>query len=122
MKELNLPLLLPQDVSTRYRSVDMTVLASFVLHRPVLLPPLQPWFVKKTAFFSAKAKSSRILQSRILGEFAGSRLGTWHAVSEFSVSWIRGLWLEAFGKAGLFGYQSVFCPRGGGGQAGKNIV
>ncbi|MBO8457714.1 MAG: hypothetical protein IAA81_05740 [Spirochaetes bacterium] len=29
MKELNLLLQLPQDVSTRYRSVDMTVLASF---------------------------------------------------------------------------------------------
>ena len=38
-----------------------------VLHRPAFWLPLQPWFVKKTAFFSAKAKSSRILQSRILG-------------------------------------------------------
>ena len=29
MKELNLLLQLPQDVSTRYRSVDMTVLSAF---------------------------------------------------------------------------------------------
>ena len=34
------------------------------------------------------------------------------------------IWLEGLGKVGLFGCQSVFCccPRGGGGQAGKNIV
>ena len=30
-------------------------------------PPLRPWFVKKTAFFSAKAQNLRIRRSRILG-------------------------------------------------------
>ena len=29
--------------------------------------PLQPWFVKETAFFSAKAQNSRIRRNRILG-------------------------------------------------------
>ena len=35
--------------------------------RPTLLPPLQPWFVKETAFFFAKAQNPRIRRSRILG-------------------------------------------------------
>ena len=35
--------------------------------RPTFWPPLQSGFAKDTAFLSAKAKSSRILQSRILG-------------------------------------------------------
>ena len=39
--------------------------------RGVLLPPLQPWFVKDTAFFFAKAQNSRIRRSRILGLYAG---------------------------------------------------
>ena len=33
--------------------------------------PLQPWFVKETAFFFAKAQNLRIRRSRILGLFAG---------------------------------------------------
>ena len=39
--------------------------------------PLQSWFAKDTAFFSAKAQNSRILQSRILGWFAGFRFCIW---------------------------------------------
>ena len=33
--------------------------------------PLQPWFAKDTAFFSAKAQNLRIRRSRILGLYAG---------------------------------------------------
>ena len=52
---------------------------------------------------AALCKSSRILQSRILGEFAGSRLGTWHAVSGFgSGLLVSGGFLGA--KAGFGGF------------------
>ena len=44
-------------------------------HRALLWQPLQPWFVKETAFFFAKAQNLRIRRSRILGLFAGFRLG-----------------------------------------------
>ena len=50
------------------------------LHRPALLRLETP------VLLAALCKSSRILQSRILGEFAGFRFGTRHAVYEFSVS------------------------------------
>ena len=50
---------------------------------------------------AALCKSSRILQSRILGEFAGSRLGTWHAVSGFGLGLlVRQVFLGA--KAPLY--------------------
>ena len=40
-------------------------------HRASFWQPLQPWFVKETAFFFAKAQNLRIWRSRILGQYAG---------------------------------------------------
>ena len=52
--------------------------------------PLQPWFAKDTAFFSAKAQNSGIRLSRIPGIIC--RFSLWN-----SAGCVR-LWLGAFGK------------------------
>ena len=91
MTEFLLLLPPPQDVSTHYRSVDMTVLAAFatgfcqknsvslckgtklqkaalfaIVCRFPLLPPLQSGFAKDTVFLSAKAQK---LQNSAFAEF-----------------------------------------------------
>ena len=72
--------------------------------------PLQPWFAKDTAFFSAKAQNSGIRRSRILGQYAGSRFGTRRAVSEFSVSGIRGFGLRLLVRQGFLGAEAPLEP------------
>ena len=82
------------------RSVDMTVFASgssyFINSRVQKLKnsaKQNSWIVCRFPAFAsgnfcfpkALCKSSRILQSRILGEFAGSRFGTRRAVSGFGL-------------------------------------
>ena len=85
---------IPQDVSTRYRSVDMTVFAAFAIS-----------FCQRHCVSLCKGtKAPEFGLRRILGWFAGFRLGV------FSRLWkpagcVR-IWLGAFGKAGLFGCQS----------------
>ena len=52
-----LPIYLPETLQFRAAPKNAVhFLYGAVFHRPVLLPPLQPWFVKETAFFSAKAQ------------------------------------------------------------------
>ena len=94
--------------------------------------PLQPWFVKKTAFFSAKAQSCKKLRflrySAKQNSWIVCRLTPWNSARCFRIqrklnsglwlgafgkvwlfrcqSGIRGLWLGAFGKSGFFRCQS----------------
>ena len=78
--------------------------------RPTLLPPLQPWFVKETAFFSAKAQNSRIRRSRILGIVC--RFSPWNVFPPMKPAvWGFGwLWLGAFGRSRLYRCQSTPGP------------
>ena len=90
MKELNLLLQLPQDVSTRYRSVDMTVFA-VVCRFP--------------AFASG---NSCFISSPVQKLKNSAKQNSWR-VCRFSLWKPAGcvrIWLGAFGKAGLFGCQS----------------
>ncbi len=74
--------------------------------RPTFWPPLQSVFAKETAFFSAKAQNCKKL--RFLRLFAGFRLGVFYRIWN-SAGCVR-IWLEAFGKIGLFGSQSTPGP------------
>ena len=64
----------------------------------LLLPPLQPWFVKKTAFFSAKAQ--KLKNSAKQNSWRVCRFSPWNLVGCVRI------WLEGLGKVGLFGCQS----------------
>ena len=80
MKELNLLLQLPQDVSTRYRSVDMTVLAAFAisfcqrncvflckgtkLQKAVLFAIVRRSFMEESCFCFWKAKETVLLKKQ----------------------------------------------------------
>ena len=134
MKELNLLLQLPQDVSTRYRSVDMTVLAAFAIsfcqrHCVSLCKGTKapefglrriPGIICRFSLWNS-AGCVRIWLEGLgkAGLFRCQSIpGPPYAVpslfeigiliTEFSVSWIRWLWLEGLGKAGLFRCQSAF--------------
>ena len=86
--EFLLLLPLPQDVSTCYRSVDMTAFAAFATG----------FCQKKQRFSLQRHKAQEFGFAEFWVQYAGSRFGTRHAV--------RRLWLGAFGKAGLFRCQS----------------
>ena len=103
-----LPIYLPETLQFRAAPKNAVhFLYGAVLHRPALLPPLQSVFAKDTSFLSAKAQK---LQNSACAEFWDGlpvfalELGI--LITEFSVSWIRWLWLEGLSKEGLFGCQS----------------
>ena len=94
-----LPIYLPETLQFRAAPKNAVhFLYGAVLHRPALLRLETP------VLLAALCKSSRILQSRILGEFAGFRLGVFSRLWD-SAGCVR-IWLEGLGKVGLFGCQS----------------
>ena len=79
--------------------------------RPAFWLPLQPWFAKDTAFFSAKAQNSRIRLCRILGLFAGffmeeSCFCFWKAKE---TALLKKRQKSAFSKAGKDKGEGSFC-------------
>ena len=63
-------------------------------HRASFWQPLQPWFVKETAFFFAKAQNCKKLG--FLRQFAGFRFGAFLVVQEWGWRTSRGMFCVVF--------------------------
>ena len=72
-----------------------------------LWQPLQPWFVKETAFFFAKAQNLRIRRSRILGIVC--RFSPWYAFLPL-IPAVWGFGLGLLGGQGFIGAKASLDP------------
>ena len=77
------------------------------MHRALLLPSLQPWFVKETAFFFAKTQNLRIRRSRILGIVC--RFSPWNVFPPMKPA-VWGFGLGLLGCQGFIGAKASLDP------------